>query len=447
MPVQNYIKLFRENRRLLERGSSAVLNGRRDAALENLEKHGLPSNSMEEYLHSNVSEWFEPDWGMNLGRIDIPTSSAASFRCNVPNLNARSYFMLNDIFEAERSPDRTSLQEGVIAGSLREISLEHSDIIERYYDTISDANKPGAAAINTLFAQDGFVLYISDNVTVEKPIQLVSLLSSPVDLMVNRRVLIIVGTNVRVKLLLCDHAISLAAFLTTQVVELFAGQGSNIELYDLEETHAAGFRFNELYLKQDSDTDVAINLITLHNGKTRNSVYATLEGGGASLSLNGVAITDKSQHVDNFTFVDHRVPNCTSSELFNYVLDQQSVGVFAGKVLVRPGAQHTVSQQKNRNICLTRQARVFTQPQLEIYADDVKCSHGATVGRLDENALFYMRQRGILEQEARMLLLIAFVNEVIDLVELEPFRNRLKRLVEKRFRGELSQCEGCRICR
>lgn len=447
MPVQNYIKLFRENKRLLERGSSAVLNGRRDAALENLEKHGLPSNSMEEYLHSNVSEWFEPDWGMNLGRIDIPTSSAASFRCNVPNLNARSYFMLNDIFEAERSPDRTSLQEGVIAGSLREISLEHSDIIERYYDTISDANKPGAAAINTLFAQDGFVLYISDNVTVEKPIQLVSLLSSPVDLMVNRRVLIIVGTNVRVKLLLCDHAISLAAFLTTQVVELFAGQGSNIELYDLEETHAAGFRFNELYLKQDSDTDVAINLITLHNGKTRNSVYATLEGGGASLSLNGVAITDKSQHVDNFTFVDHRVPNCTSSELFNYVLDQQSVGVFAGKVLVRPGAQHTVSQQKNRNICLTRQARVFTQPQLEIYADDVKCSHGATVGRLDENALFYMRQRGILEQEARMLLLIAFVNEVIDLVELEPFRNRLKRLVEKRFRGELSQCEGCRICR
>ncbi|HBA13349.1 MAG TPA: Fe-S cluster assembly protein SufD, partial [Bacteroidales bacterium] len=173
MPVQNYIKLFRENRRLLERGSSAVLNGRRDAALENLEKHGLPSNSMEEYLHSNVSEWFEPDWGMNLGRIDIPTSSAASFRCNVPNLNARSYFMLNDIFEAERSPDRTTLQEGIIAGSLREISLERPDIIERYYDTISDTNKAGAAAINTLFAQDGFVLYISDNVTVEKPIQLV----------------------------------------------------------------------------------------------------------------------------------------------------------------------------------------------------------------------------------------------------------------------------------
>ncbi|HPX99441.1 MAG TPA: Fe-S cluster assembly protein SufD [Bacteroidaceae bacterium] len=447
MPVQNYIKLFRENRRLLESGSSAVLNGRRDVALENLEKHGLPLNSMEEYLHSNVSEWFEPDWGINLGRIDIPTSSAAAFRCNVPNLNARSYFMLNDIFEAERSPDRTTLQEGIIAGSLREISLERPDIIERYYDTISDTNKAGAAAINTLFAQDGFVLYISDNVTVEKPIQLVSLLSSPVDLMVNRRVLIIVGTNVRVKLLLCDHAISPAAFLTTQVVELFAGQGSNIELYDLEETHAAGFRFNELYLKQDSYTDVAINLITLHNGKTRNSVYATLEGGGASLSLNGVAITDKSQHVDNFTFVDHRVPNCTSSELFNYVLDQQSVGVFAGKVLVRPGAQHTVSQQKNRNICLTRQSRVFTQPQLEIYADDVKCSHGATVGRLDENALFYIRQRGIPEQEARMLLLIAFVNEVIDLVELEPFRNRLKRLVEKRFRGELSQCEGCRICR
>ena len=153
--------------------------------------------------------------------------------------------------------------------------------------------------------------------------------------------------------------------------------------------------------------------MTLHNGQTRNTVFSTFEGRGSRLSLNGIATIDKEQHVDNMTFVDHRVSDCTSNELFKYVLDDSASGAFAGKVLVRHGAQHTESQQTNRNICLTRQARMFTQPQLEIYADDVKCSHGATVGQLDDKAMFYMRQRGIPESAARMMLMQAFVGEAI----------------------------------
>jgi Fe-S cluster assembly protein SufD len=156
-----------------------------------------------------------------------------------------------------------------------------------------------------------------------------------------------------------------------------------------------------------------------------------------------MAIEDKNQHVDNHTFIDHAVPNCTSHELYKYVLDDESFGAFAGTVLVRPGAQHTTAQQTNRNLCATRRARMCTQPQLEIYADDVKCSHGATVGRLDDNALFSMRSRGIAEQEARLLLMFAFVNEVIDTIRLEPLKVRLHQLVEKRFRGELARCRNC----
>ena len=133
--------------------------------------------------------------------------------------------------------------------------------------------------------------------------------------------------------------------------------------------------------------------------------------------------------------------------LFKYVLDDQSIGAFAGLVLVRPDAQHTNSQQTNRNLCATRDARMYTQPQLEIYADDVKCSHGATVGQLDENALFYMRSRGINEKEARLLLMFAFVNEVIDTIRLDALKDRLHLLVEKRFRGELNRCQGCAICK
>ena len=317
----------------------------------------------------------------------------------------------------------------------------------KFYGKLADMDKPGIAAINTLFAQDGFLLYVPDGVVLEKPLQLITLLSSKVDLMVNRRILVVLGRSAQAKLLLCDHALAANQYLTTQVVEVFAGRNSSFELYDLEETHYANKRTSELYVSQEADSNVEIDYVTLHNGQTRNTVFSTFAGRGSNLSLNGIATIDKEQHVDNMTFVDHRVSDCTSNELFKYVLDDSASGAFAGKVLVRHGAQHTESQQTNRNICLTRQARMFTQPQLEIYADDVKCSHGATVGQLDDKAMFYMRQRGIPEAEARMMLMQAFVGEVIGRVSLEPLRDRLNRLVEKRFRGELTQCEGCRACR
>ena len=153
-------------------------------------------------------------------------------------------------------------------------------------------------------------------------------------------------------------------------------------------------RFSNLYVNQEANSNVLLNGMTLHNGTTRNTTEVTLSGRGAEINLCGMAIADKNEQVDNHTFIDHKVSDCTSNELFKYVLDDQAIGAFAGKVLVRPGAQHTNSQQTNRNLCATRDAHMYTQPQLEIYADDVKCSHGATVGQLDENALFYMQQRG-----------------------------------------------------
>ncbi|MBQ0095857.1 MAG: Fe-S cluster assembly protein SufD [Bacteroidetes bacterium] len=443
---KNYIELFQENRALVERGSSGVMNALRDRALESLKTYGLPSKKLEEYLHTDVSAWFEPDWGMNLARLDMPVDMAQAFRCNVPNLSTLMYFLANDSYAESHSASRV-LPDGVIAGSLKEISDSNPELVSEYYGRLADLDKTGTAAFNTLFAQDGFMVYVPDGVCVEKPLQLVTLLQSKVDLLVNRRILVVLGRGAQLKMLLCDHALSANSFLSTQVIEVFAGQDSRFELYDLEETHTRNHRVSELYIRQEAGSWVHADSITLNNGSTRNSSFVTLAGRGASLSLNGAAIADSSQHVDNLTFVDHREPDCTSSELFKYVLDGQSTGAFAGKVLVRPGSQRTVSQQTNRNICLTRQARMFTQPQLEIYADDVKCSHGSTVGQLDDNAMFYMRQRGISEKEARMLLMLAFVAEVIGMVELDALRDRLTRLVEKRFRGELSQCEGCRACR
>lgn len=151
--------------------------------------------------------------------------------------------------------------------------------------------------------------------------------------------------------------------------------------------------------------------------------------------------------MDHNTLIDHRVSHCTSNQLYKYVLDDQAVGAFAGRILVRENAQHTVSNERNANLCATKEARMYAQPMLEIYADDVKCSHGSTVGQLNEQALFYMQQRGISREEAQMLLRFAFAGEVIDCIAIDALRDRLHHLVEKRFRGELSRCSGCKICK
>lgn len=447
MSAEAYTGLFRKNRQLVDNGSCAVMNALRADALAALEKYGLPDSGMEEYLHTKVSEWLAPDWGMNIGRVNIPVSLNAGFRCSVPNLSTLLYYLADDRFVASDTVSRQSLPDGVLIGGLWEIAQSNPEIIARYYGRIADINRAGIAALNTLFAQDGFVVYVPDGMVLDKPVQLVTLLQSPVDMMVTRRVLIVLGRGAGLRLLMCDHLSDSHNYLSNQVTEVLAGPDSSLELYDMEETAAQNRRVSELFIRQEAGSNVAVTGITLNNGKTRNSAYVTLAGQGACLRLDGVAIADGNQHVDNLTFVDHQVSDCQSNELFKYVLDDEATGSFAGKVLVREGSQRTSSQQTNRNICLKRTARMFTQPQLEIYADDVKCSHGATVGQLDEKALFYMRQRGIPEDDARTLLMMAFTDEVIGRIGLEPLQQRLRHLVERRFKNGSGLCEGCEVCK
>lgn len=356
------------------------------------------------------------------------------------------YFVVNDVFYNKALP-KPHLPEGVIFGSLKEMAQQHPELVKKYYGKLADTSEDGVTAFNTAFAQDGVLLYVPKNVVVEKPIQLVNILRGDVNFLVNRRVLIILEEGAQARLLACDHAMDGVNFLATQVIEVFAGENATFDLYELEETHTSTVRISNMYVKQEANSNVLLNGMTLHNGTTRNTTRVTLAGEHAELNLCGMAIADKNQHVDNHTAIDHAVPNCTSNELYKYVLDDQAVGAFAGLVLVRPDAQHTSSQQTNRNLCATRDAHMYTQPQLEIYADDVKCSHGATVGQLDESALFYMQQRGIPAREARLLLMFAFVNEVIDTIRLDALKDRLHLLVEKRFRGELNKCQGCAICK
>lgn len=444
---QSYIELFKENRETIERNVSSVLNSCRDRALERLQQYGLPSKQLEEYLHTDVSDFFRPDWGMNIGRLPIKTDYTEAFRCNVPNLTTLLFYLAGDRFVAGESANRVSLPEGAIIESLNSAAISYPELVMRYYGGLAKLDSASVAHINTLFTQDGLFIYIPKGVVLDRPIQLVSLMQSPVEMMVNRRLLVVLEQGASAKLLLCDHSIESRASLSTMVIECFVGEGATCSIYDMEETHSQNSRVSDIYIEQQADSSVEFKNVTLHNGRSRNSVYVTLSGTGASLNIDGIAIADKQQHIDNYTYIAHNASNCSSSELYKYVADDTAVGVFSGKVYVAEGAQQSLSNQTNRNILLTKSAKVYTQPQLEIYADDVKCSHGATVGQLDEHAMFYMQQRGITAAEAKTLLMLAFVDEVIGGIKLVPLRDRLRHLIEKRFRGDFAQCEGCNICR
>ena len=437
---QQYIELYEQARGMIVQHSSDVMNAVRDAAYENLKAKGFPSRKVERYKYTDMQSLFEPDYGLNLNRLEIPVDPYDAFRCDVPNLSTSLYFVVNDAFYTKATP-KGHLPEGVIIGSLKEFATT------AYYHQLASKDDDAVTSLNTMLAQDGLYVYVPKGVVLDRAIQIINILRSDVDLMVNRRVLIIVEEGAEAKFLFCDHAADDRHFLTTQVIEAFVGENAKLDLYCLEETHAKNVRVSNVYIDQQANSRVNHNVITLHNGITRNKLDLHLSGEGAECFCNGCVIADKQQHVDNNTLITHHVPHCTSQELYKYVLNDEAVGAFAGKVYVAKDAQKTSSQMTNQNLCATKKARMYTQPMLEIYADDVKCAHGSTVGQLNDAAMFYMRQRGIPEKEARLLLQNAFINEVIDQMELEPLRDRLHYLVEKRFRGELNKCEGCKLCK
>lgn len=437
---QQYIELYEQTRGMIFQHSSEVMNAMRDAAFEQFRSLGFPSRKVERYKYTDMQALFAPDYGLNLNRLEIPVNPYDAFRCDVPNLSTMLYFVVNDAFYSKVLP-KGNIPEGVVIGSLKELATS------QYYHRLASKDEDAVTSLNTMLAQDGLYVYVPKGVVLDRAIQIINILRSDVDLMVNRRVLIIVEEGAEAKFLFCDHAADDRKFLATQVIEVYVGKNAKLDLYCLEETHAKNVRISNVYIDQQANSRVNHNVITLHNGVTRNKLNLELNGEGAECYCNGCVIADKQQHVDNNTLITHYVPHCTSKELYKYVLNDEAVGSFAGKVYVAKDAQKTASQMTNQNLCATKQTRMYTQPMLEIYADDVKCAHGSTVGQLNDAAMFYMQQRGISRKEAQLLLQFAFINEVIDQMELEPLRDRLHYLVEKRFRGELSKCEGCKLCK
>jgi Fe-S cluster assembly protein SufD len=443
---QQYIDLYKQHHESIKKHSTGVMNDLRDDAFALFEKLRFPTVALENYKYSDLKAGLSIDYGVNINRIPIPVNPYEVFTCDVPGIHSYLYFVVNDAFYPVKDIRNNSLPEGVIIGSVNQVAETHPELVKQYFGKLSSKKEDGLIAFNGAFAQDGFFMYVPKNVVLDKPVQLVNIMRSDVDFMANSHNLIILEEGAKAQLLVCDHTVDDVRFLSNRVTEVFVSENATYEHYKLENMHVKTTNLATLLIDQQASSNVLANVITLHNGQTRNTVEIDLDGEHCETLLCGMVIGDKNQQVDNFTSIIHNKPNCHSRELFKYVLDDMAKGGFTGKLYVAKDAQKTAAFQTNRNILLSKTAKMRTKPQLEIYADDVKCSHGATIGQLDESAKFYMQARGISGEEARLLLMFAFTNDVIENIRIPALQDRIKLLVEKRLRGELSKCEGCVIC-
>ncbi len=398
------------------------MNRHRDEALSTFQTMGFPTKKTERYRYTDVATAFSPDYGVALHPVQVSGTEYAFAFKDAP-VEATKYY--NTVVDSAVN----SRGEGTHITSLKG---------EYAADPLT--------ALNTALAFDTLVVYVPRGRKAASPIRIENILNGEQDQMAVRRVLIVMEEQSEATIFLVDHARTSHRFLTLQVVEVVVKEGARLDMYELEETSEHCTRFSNMYLRAGRWAQVRHNNITMTNGMTRNGIDIYLQGEGADVVMNGAVIADGRQHVDNNTLIDHQVKGCTSHEHYKYVIDDEARGAFAGKVMVREGADQTASDETNNNMVASTQARMFTQPMLEIYADDVKCAHGSTVGVMDEKALFFMQQRGIPLQTARMLLKNAFISQVVDELKWTYLRDRLHILVDKRLTKE-ERCGTCKICK
>lgn len=439
--LKQYIDLYHQVKERIDAHSAPALNALRPQAADILASVTLPKQGADNYENCDLKEMLGPDYGINIDDVNINVKPENTFRCDMPMTGNSPILSLND---RTLIPDNfPEMPEGVLVGSLRSIAREHPGLVEKYYGRLADLGNP-VVALDTMLARDGFMLYVPKNVTLENPLQLINILGATQPLMAVRRVLIVLEDNAKAKLLVCDHTQREEVnFLSLQTVELYVGKNAELHYYDLEESSQRTSRISSLYLRQEADSRVVIDGMTLFNGVTRNEYYCDFAGENADLKLYGMAIEDRQRKVSTYSRINHDVPNCISNELFKMSADGESRCAFTGRIIVRPGSVKTEAYQACRNLLAADTARIEARPELEIYNDDVKCSHGCAIGQLDETQVFYMRSRGIPEPQARLLLRQAFMADVIDLVDIPGLRDRLHLLVEKRFAGAEAACSNC----
>jgi Fe-S cluster assembly protein SufD len=437
-------QLFEENKEQITRHDNPSLVKDREAAIAEFSRKGFPHHKLENWRNTDLSDTLGRKYTtlFSPGHGDLSIDEV--FKCNIHDLETDQISLLNGWYIDNKQPLRVH-SNGVIAGSLAAAMEAYPEIFEKHYGKYADKEKDSFQALNLAFAQDGFFIYVPDGVELEKPMQMVSIINWEEGLFIQTRNLVIMGRNSRMTMVHCDDSTNEESMFKNSVTEVFIDEGAQLEHYKLQNLNNQSSLINSTWFRQMKDSSLRSNAITLNGGLIRNYTHTVLDGEGASAEIYGVYLMDSTQHVDNQVFVDHAKPNCYSNELFKGILDEEASASFNGHILVRKDAQQTNAFQNSKNILMTDSAKANAKPFLEIYADDVKCSHGATVGQLDPEAMFYLRQRGICEANARLLLLYAFAGEIVDKVSIEALKLRIDDMIRRRLRGELHICSTCAL--
>jgi len=437
-------KDFEINKDILLNSFSETIKSIKQKAFDNFCLMGFPHNKLENWRFTDISKIIENSYNHYLNPSTEIIDIEKLFQCEFPEMDTYTVIQFNGWF-LSRTSDISVLDNGTIIGSLNKAMKVYPDIVEKYFAQNTDIENEALQALNTAYAQDGIFIYVPDNVIIDKPIQIINIIDAQENVITHPRNLFITGKNSKLTIVHCDHSVNHRLSFINSVTEIFMDENAHVDHYKMQNKDSDSALFTTINAKLEKDARLSTNTLILNGGLIRNSINVKLNGKNADADLKGLYLVDRKQHVDNQIFVDHASSHCSSNQLYKGIIDDDARAVFNGRILVRRDAQKTNAYQSNNNILLTDTAQVNSQPQLEIYADDVRCSHGSTVGQLDPEAMFYLRSRGICEHSARMLLMYAFASEVVDKIAIEALRNRLDNMVSKRLKGELSICDQCML--
>lgn len=421
------LELYISNVDIICDGFPLSINSARAGFLESFNILSLPTIKDERYRHCNVQRLFEGEWE----HYFTPVDSSGAERAAVP---VESYCVrLHNGFCAENAP-LLKLENGVVIGSLRSAIFHHEDIISRYYNTLADNESEALTALSSAFMQDAAFVYVPEGVSLDLPVSITYDYSTQeVAQMCFARSLIVVESGAKVDIVVEHRTLDESRFLVNHVRESFVGDGATVNFTELTDMNDASTLFISAYTRQRALSNVKTVGVWLRGGATRVNSHTKLTESYCTSELYGLYMAGGQELTDLNVTVEHLKSDCRSFQQVKGVVGGEATGAFRGRVYVATDAQRTSAMQQSRNLQLSDTARIFTEPQLEIYADDVKCSHGATVGQLDSESVYYMRQRGLSEQDARRLQMHGFVNDVVSHCSDQLVATYISELTESRI--------------
>jgi Fe-S cluster assembly protein SufD len=428
---QWYLENFRAYENQLNGSASGDLHSVRKDAIARFEELDFPTVKDEEWKYTNIAPLLKYNFKPGISGRSISGEDVKGFLFN--NMDCHLLVFINGIFN-EKLSDLSALPDGVVTGSLATYISKKHPAIEKYFGKYAGYREQIFTSLSTAFVKDGAFVYVPKNKVVEKPIHILFIASSGGEKqLIQPRNLYVAESGSQASVI--EHFVTTdeSIYFTNSVTEVVTGENAVLDHIKLQEESRSAFHIGRMEVDQERSSNFVSHSISFGGAITRNDFNARFNGEGGESTLNGLFMIEGEQLFDAHTLIDHAMPHCNSYEHYKGILDDKSKGVFNGKVMVRKDAQKTNAFQENNNIILSKEALVNTKPQLEIFADDVKCSHGATIGQLDADSMFYLKTRGIGEDKGRAILIHAFASEVVKSIRIENVKNYVEGILTKKF--------------